>query len=100
MAEEGFTPPTGRGAQPPKKGGGAKGAAMPKPPRGEEARGVVDAALRARLSRDPTGQILLLSYDLGWGLEPSMSDKMRLQREFGVYAQNWDEPFGPGSKSE
>jgi hypothetical protein len=59
----------------------------------------VYAPIVENLRRDPEGRLVVLSHEKGLGLEPSREIKARLKKEFGLYPENWREPFGPGIMS-
>ena len=57
--------------------------------------GRVCASLKARLERDPFGNLLLVGNECGiQRVDPPMREKERLRSEFGLYPLNWEEPFG------
>ena len=58
-------------------------------------RRVLRADLVRQLERDPEGRVLMAGYEQGWVLNPDMSIRMRLQRDFRLYLRSWDEPFAP-----
>ena len=57
-------------------------------------KGGVCASLRAKLEKDPYGEVILVGLDCGGMVDPPLREKERLRSEFGLYPLGWEEPFG------
>ena len=53
-----------------------------------------------RLRRDPEGRLVILAHEKGISLEPPQEAKARLKKEYGLYPENWREPFGARSSPQ
>ena len=51
------------------------------------------AIFERKLENDPAGRMLLFGLETGIEMQPSMSERVRLHREFGLYTLSWEHPF-------